>query len=1079
MENLFQPIKTTRKVQTNIDKFETLSLKDPTSSQRPASTKSKVSIVDLGSEGSDAASQNSPYRPSHDSSLTLASADSRQSSHKRHASTAFIQKSYLDTSPPTSLPDDAREILKGQPEVEDLAAVLQYLQYGIAGKHDFNVHVPSPKASQIINVLVTVTIPDLWAPLQQKRLSRNHTNLKANLLSSLTSVAGLGALLMQVKRLSASSTGQQNPLLVDTISVLSSVLAGTQILSRLLHDAMTLLSAEAQRRAFWQEVVTLLAGSKILSTMSQIFATQQDLEGMLPAEKWLGDGLKYSKWIAKNISAVAVTTLPTTDPQQTKLLSQVLKRALSLGYHDTLITELYTSLLLGKRALWTPMHNLIKTLPSYDQKAIFDTILRDLARKFLQTGGEAVGDKESLMRNASTVSGVAAMVKGLTQNSALLEEHIVHWLTSTSGEYAGLGLDTRRAVIATLGTSKDKLERILEKTIETFGNKVQIQHDAILQQESTAQTILLAFGYLERLDKITLKKISSSGTFIRMVSNRLSASVPRARLLGMIVAVAVSRLVDKPDKVMNFGVEELESVEAHRWLDLIHVQDKVGTIEDLPATALESVKKRTLQPSSKPVKRERLSTAPLAATSKIIAIEELSDSDNAGRDTDKEEEEEEDADLRPYAPPDSDPEDSDDDPTLVNRNKPTAPVYITSLVKQLNANDDLPAMELALKTAPSLIRRKANFGDELFSQILPLASSLLGLQEITSMEDTARLRLSALVACLVAKPAIMGPWIASTYFEGDLSLSTRSVLLAAVAFGARELAGITDRDDPEEASAASASGRGKESFPSKRLPPHLELTYSSTVQPIDNISKTLSYRTLQPMALEAADKLTGPNILKVRTFSSRMQVAARTAAKQESRSKRIPKDLHRLLAESMYLPLCSRLTLLLSALSASSSAYLANSLLLHPSLLKLSLQTLIIILATIGPHALQLATLTRESLLLLTALHTLPTLAHDPIVLPPILHLLLTLLDLNVEAGPTAEERLVTDFGPMVAELVAWAAGLGERVSIPEVHDDPGLGMAMPWPVLVAGIQVKWQEVGRKFQGRMFGLMAGTEFDSF
>jgi telomere length regulation protein len=543
----------------------------------------------------------------------------------------------------------------------------------------------------------------------------------------------------------------------------------------------------------------------------------------------------------------------------------------------------------------------------------------------------------------------------------------------------------------------------------------------------------------------------------------------------MIVAVAVSRLVDKPDKVMNFGVEELESEEAHSWLDLVQVQDKVGTIENLPATAPEPVKKRTLQQPSKPVKRERLSAAPLSTTSKIIAIEELSDSDKAaGSDIEAEEaEEEEDADLRPYAAPDSDPEDSDDDPTLVNRNKPTAPVYITSLVKQLNASDDLPAMELALKTAPSLIRRKANFGDELSSNIFQLASSLLNLQEIMSMEDTQRLRLEALVACLASKPAIMGPWIASTYFEGDLPLSTRSALLAAVALGARELAGITD--DPEETSAAPGANEGP--FPSKRLPPRLEQAYSSTVKPIDSLSKTLSYRTLQPMALEAADKLTGPNILKVRTFSSRMAVAARTAAKQESRSKRIPKDLHRLLAESVYLPLCSRLTLLLSSLSASP--YLANSTLVHPSLLKLSLQTLTILLATIGPNALQLPTLTRESLLLLTALHTVPTLAHDPIILPPILHLLLTLLDLNVEAGATAEERLVTDFGPMVAELVSWAAGLGERVSIPEVHDDPGLGMAMPWPVLVAGIQVKWQEVGRKFQGRMFGLMASTDFDSF
>ncbi len=587
---------------------------------------------------------------------------------------------------------------------------------------------------------------------------------------------------------------------------------------------------------------------------------------------------------------------------------------------------------------------------------------------------------------------------------------------------------------------------------------------------ATAQTILLAVGYLNRLDKSCLKRVSASGEFIRMVSNRLSASVPRARFLGMIVAVAVSKLVDKPDKVMNFGVDEMETEDAQWWLGLVYIQDKVGSLDNLAKTTAELVKKRSLPTaSSKPIQRKRVSTAVQPATTKIIAIEELEDSDNP----DGEAEEEEDSDLRPYAPPDSDPEDSDDDPTLVNRNKPTAPVYITSLIKQLDANDDLPAMEMALKTAPSLIRRKANFGDELASNILQLASSLLNLQEIMSMEETQRLRLESLTACLVSKPAVMGPWLASMYFEGDLSLVTRSVLLTAIALGARELAGLKDdiEDSPDQ------SGVPQSPFPSKRLPSHLEQSYSLTSAPIDNISKALSYRTLQPMALEAADQLTGPNILKVRTFSSRMEVVAKNTAKQEARSKRIPKDLHELLAQSLYLPLCSRLSLLLSSLT--SSPYLANSNLLHPSLLKLNLQTLIIILGTIGPNALQLATLTRESLVLLTTLHTLPTLAHDPIILPSTLHLLLTLLDLNIDAGATAEERLVTDFGPMIAELVSWAAGLDDRVNVPEVSDDPGLGMAMPWPVLVAGVQVKWQEVGRKFQGRMLGLMAGTDFDSF
>ncbi|EXJ74181.1 uncharacterized protein A1O5_02475 [Cladophialophora psammophila CBS 110553] len=1057
MDSLFQPIKTTHKGQNNIDKFETLSLKDPVPPSPRANTKPKISVLDV----SDDASDTSSLRSSVDTSKSPTSAEVRQTNHKRHNSTAFLQKTYLDKAPSASLPDDALEILRNQPNSEDLAAVLQYLQYGIEGRHDFNIHVPSPKASQIINVLVTVTVPDQWLHLQPAKLSSADAQLKAILVSSLTSVPGIGALLMQIRRLSSIGAGQNKSLLEDTSFVLSSVLAGNMIISKFLSHASKTVSTDTQRRVFWQEATALLAGSKIFTTMAQVFATHWDLNGFGENGKWLGDGSEYSRWLARNISnaATSLTALPHSCSQQISLLCQVLKRGLNLGYRDTLISELYTSLLLGKRALWTSMHILIQGLPVYDQRVVFDTILRDLARQFLQSGADIGAPKELLVTNTSTVGGVAAMINGLVQNNPLLEAYIIHWLTSTNGECAGLGLNARRAVIATLATSQDKLEQVLVKNLENFGNKLQIQHEAIIQQESTAQTILLAFGYLNRLDHDSVNKLSGSSPFVRGVSNRLSASVPRARLLGMIVAVAVSRIVDQPDKVMNFGVEEMEGEEAQRWMDLVNIQDTVGSLEQLPKKPAEPVKKRPLQNPSAAARRKRLSIGSRAQGSKVVAIEELSDS--AGEE-----------DLRPYPLPDSDPSDSDEDPTLAIRNKPTPPVYIMALIQQLNATDNPSVVELALKTAPSLIRRKANFGDELSANIFQLASSLVNVQEGMSQEHMQQLRLEAIIACLVSKPKIMGPWIVSTYFEGDFSLSTRAALMAAVSLGCRELAGIDDDINRSSATIPTT----EPSFPSNRLPPRLEPIYSSTA-PVDTISSTLSYRTLQPMALQAADKLTGPDVLKIRTFSSRMEVAAKTAAKLEARSKRIPKDLHKVLAEALYLPLCSRLTLFLTSLV--TSPYLANSTLLHPSLLKLSLQTLIILISTIGPNALQLSDLTRESLLMLTTLHTLPSLAHDPIILPPILHLILALLDLNIEAGKISEERLVTDFGPMIAELVSWTSSLGDRVSIPEVDGDPGLGMAMPWPVLVAGIQVKWQEVGRKFQGRMLGLMAGTDFDSF
>ncbi|KEF60036.1 uncharacterized protein A1O9_04886 [Exophiala aquamarina CBS 119918] len=1066
MEDLFKPIKTTRRVQHNIEKFETLSLRHA-STPRPASTKSNISIVDLSSESSDVVSEPFSLRPSIDSAATTLSAQSTHRKHKRHDSTTFLNKSYLNQSSTRTLPDDAQAILKSQPDREDLVAVLQYLQYGVDGKHDFNIRLPGPKAAQIVHILVTITIPDQWLHLRGRDLSDPDAQLKRLMITPLVSVAGIGALLMQIRRHSSAAPTDETPVLEDAISILAAILERHSVVRRFMSDLSTFFTTDTPRRVFWQEVTSLLAGSKIFMTMAQIFATVPTLRDRIPECVWIGDGTEYSKWLSRNISATAIDLSSGVSMVNGTLsmLGQVFKRGLSLGYQDAFISQLYTTLLFGQRALWTTLHSLLKTLPEYDQKAVFDMILRDMTRKYLQTSSTILTQALSLPVDAATIGGMAAMINGLVQNNILLEAHLTHWLTSTNGDYAGLGLGARRAVIVTLAQKQDNLQKVLQKCLVSFGNKIQIQHNSILQQESATQTILLTAGYLHRSNSETLKQISGSGDFLHMVSNRLSASVPRARFLGMIVATAVSKLVDKPDKVMDFGVDEMDSEEAHAWLDLVNVVDNVGDLNDLKKAATMTLPK--VEKRRSPSTITRRPSKPVQHSTKIIAIEEILDSDKENPSS----EEEDHPELRPYGRPDSDPEDSDEDPTLVNRNKPSAPVYITSLIKQLNVSDDLSTTELALKTAPSLIRRKANFGNELSTNLLPLAASLLNLQEGMSSNELQRLKVEALIACLVSKPGIMGPWVASMYFEGDFSLSQRAALLAAVGLGTRELAGYDDFS----AQNLSGDSTALSAFPSNRLPPKLDTLYASVASPVSAISTVLSHRTLQPMALEAADKLTGPDVLKVRTFSSRMEVQKKVAAKAEARSKRIPKDLHKVLADAIYLPLCTRLTLVL--LSLSTSTYLANSTLLHPGLLKLILQTLAIIISTLGPHALQLPVVTRETLILLTQLHSIPTLAHDPIILPTILQLLLTILDLNVEAGSTAEERLVTELGSMIAELISWSSSLGERLSIPEV--DAGDSGEMPWPLLVAGIQVKWQEVGRKFQGRMLGLLAGTDFDSF
>lgn len=157
--------------------------------------------------------------------------------------------------------------------------------------------------------------------------------------------------------------------------------------------------------------------------------------------------------------------------------------------------------------------------------------------------------------------------------------------------------------------------------------------------------------------------LSRSSLYLNAVSNRLAASSQRARFLGMVVGTAFSELVDPKDKRMAFSAGEINSSEGQWYRSLTRVNDSLGSIEDLKlASALpieSSVQRSKVVKSSASARPKK----PAQTSSKIISIEEIDDSSESEAE-----------DLPMYAKPESDPDDEDDDPTLVQRNRPTAPV---------------------------------------------------------------------------------------------------------------------------------------------------------------------------------------------------------------------------------------------------------------------------------------------------------------------------------------------------------------------------------------------------------------------
>ena len=194
-----------------------------------------------------------------------------------------------------------------------------------------------------------------------------------------------------------------------------------------------------------------------------------------------------------------------------------------------------------------------------------------------------------------------------------------------------------------------------------------------------------------------------------------------------------------------------------------------------------------------------------------------------------------------------------------------------------------------------MIRRKTNFGSEVAEHIEELATQLIGLDDKYEMEDFQHLRISGMIAVLLADPSKMGPWFSATFFNGDYSMSQRISVLSTLGIGARELAGMT----AEDTMSTKSNGSNPTSFPSKKLPDKLHKIYATESAPVNDASKALESSILRPIAAEVADQATGPNALKVRTFSSRLAVEGK-------RQKAIPNQLAMVVANAFFLPLVGR-----------------------------------------------------------------------------------------------------------------------------------------------------------------------------
>jgi hypothetical protein len=96
------------------------------------------------------------------------------------------------------------------------------------------------------------------------------------------------------------------------------------------------------------------------------------------------------------------------------------------------------------------MHELLRALPRWEQRAFFDGMMRDISRNHMDSDNSSLSLSSSPVLQDRTIEAVAGLVAGITENNSFLQDYIVEWLVDDTGANASIGLHARRAVMATL-----------------------------------------------------------------------------------------------------------------------------------------------------------------------------------------------------------------------------------------------------------------------------------------------------------------------------------------------------------------------------------------------------------------------------------------------------------------------------------------------------------------------------------------------------------------------------------------------------------------------------------------------------
>ncbi|KAG0151148.1 hypothetical protein CROQUDRAFT_719920 [Cronartium quercuum f. sp. fusiforme G11] len=282
------------------------------------------------------------------------------------------------------------------------------------------------------------------------------------------------------------------------------------------------------------------------------------------------------------------------------------------------------------------------------------------------------------------------------------------------------------------------------------------------------------------------------------------------------------------------------------------------------------------------------------------------------------------------------------------------PVYIHDLTDYFKDAENYEKIDIALKSADQLIRRKARWGTELMEYGVELTLALLLLQDNFDHQNFALHRQAALTALVASVPQKVAPCLIEQLFYHQYSVTQRICMLNALILGAKELAEPRSQGTEtvrfENQSGFTVSPQAFQSQLTSSQTNSLKSILDSRSDLLSDMSRDLTKNTLERVRSKQDPDKHGLQARSAKT--TRISSALEKSRRERTTTQLEPAQLPSLATEYFIMPMINRMWIYLNEASSAQidkgrgQPYLGAgwAILLQPMLLSRFVQSLTVLL---------------------------------------------------------------------------------------------------------------------------------------